>query len=100
MKEVKIIFGQTVLDIAVQELGDASRAMELAILNGISLTDELSADQVLVVPVAAKDKRSTVQLFSNINKSQAPASADVSGQMMSKDDGIEFWAIEKDFEVQ
>jgi hypothetical protein len=56
MKEVKIIFGQTVLDIAVQELGDASRAMELAILNGISLTDELSADQVLVVPVQQRTR--------------------------------------------
>jgi hypothetical protein len=98
MTDKKVLSGQTIIDMAVQELGDASRAFELAVLNGLSLTDDLSVGQVLSIPDAAKEQRSTVQMFKD--KANAPASADKEGLMIGKEDGIEFWAIEKDFEVQ
>lgn len=98
MKQVKALFGQTVLDIAIQELGDVSRAIEIALLNGLSLTADLSAGQVLSVPQAAKDVRSIVQLFTD--KANAPASGNTVGGFPVKEEGIDFWAIENDFQIQ
>ena len=40
---------QTLLDVAIQHLGDATGALELAVLNNLSLTAELQAGQVLQV---------------------------------------------------
>lgn len=93
-----ILPGQTLIDIAVQELGDASRVFELAVLNELGITDELAIGSVLVIPEAAIDKRSLVQMFNE--RFLAPASADVTGDVISRDSGIDYDAIEIDFMIQ
>ena len=98
MKVVKILLGQTICDIAVQELGDAERSMEVADLNGLSLTDDLTAVNTLLVPDYNTSKTNIVNLFSD--PANAPASADVSGGADSKKEGIDYWIIENDFIVQ
>ena len=40
---------QTLIDIAMQEYGDATQIFTIALLNGISVTDNLSDDQQLIV---------------------------------------------------
>lgn len=94
MNLVKVLYQQTIIDIAVQELGDAERAVEIAALNGLGITDELTAGQVLQVPDYDASKVNTVQLF--MNKALAPASVD---DAMTIDEGIDYWALEMDFEV-
>lgn len=94
MKLVKVLYQQTIIDIAVQELGDAERAVEIAALNGLGITDELTAGQVLQVPDYDLSKINTVQLFTNT--ALAPASVD---DAMTVDEGIDYWALEMDFEV-
>jgi len=95
MKEVKILFGQTIIDIAMQELGDASRIFEVADLNNISVTSDLVPGSLIAVPNPAPEKSNIVKLFSN------PALKPASMQTDNEDeDGIEFWAIEDDFIVQ
>jgi hypothetical protein len=98
MKVVKVLYGQTISDIAVQELGDAERSMELAALNGMSVTDDLSATSTLLVPDYDTTKRNIVQLFSD--QANAPASADVSGDNTALLEGIGYWYLENDFVVQ
>jgi len=98
MKQVKILFGQTLIDLAVQELGDASRAFELAVLNGLNISDDLIAGQEILVPEAAREKKAVVLLFTD--KANAPASADITGELKTQAEGVEFWTIEKDFIVQ
>lgn len=41
---------QTLFDVAIRETGDVTGAYALAILNGISVTDELKAGDVLELP--------------------------------------------------
>ena len=48
---MKVLQGQTLIDIAIQELGSAEGAYDLAVLNGISVTDELIPGQELQLPV-------------------------------------------------
>ena len=42
--------GQTLIDVAVEYLGDSSEAMNIALLNGISITDELESGTILILP--------------------------------------------------
>ncbi|THU36919.1 hypothetical protein FAM09_18320 [Niastella caeni] len=100
MTKVTVSYGQTWLDIAMQELGDIERAIELARLNGRSVTDALEAGEILNVPDFDTSKRSIVQLFRN--SANKPASGEV---LIAADgdtggnEGIEFWALENDFVV-
>jgi hypothetical protein len=98
MKNVPVLYGQTIIDIAIQELGDGNRAFELAQLNNISISDDLNAGQVIVVPDYDLANRYLVQLFSN--PSNKPASGDNLSSGVLADVGIGYWALEVDFVVQ
>lgn len=97
MKRIQTLNGQTLVDIAIQELGDADRVFEIATMNGLSLTDELEPGRVLMVPEPAREMKSTVQIFQD--KAFAPASADAAGDMETKQEGIGYWIIGNDFKV-
>lgn len=90
MPEVIVQPGQTLLDIAIQAGGDEEMVAELAIVNGIEVTKELTPGMVL-------------QLIAPINKRIArlfregpyyPATG-YSGEL----EGIDYWGIEYDFIV-
>src|SRR5665213_883962 len=98
MKVVKILLGQTISDIAVQELGAAERSMEVADLNGLSLSDDLTSINTLLVPDYDTSKVNIVNLFSD--PANAPASNDVSGNTAAELEGIGYWYLENDFVVQ
>ncbi|MFL5747213.1 MAG: hypothetical protein ACJ751_21240 [Niastella sp.] len=100
MTNVTVSYGQTWLDIALQELGDMERAIELAQLNGRAITDDLQAGEALLVPDFDQEKRSIIQLFRNT--ANRPASGDTFNAAepgSTGNEGIEFWAIENDFIV-
>lgn len=44
---MKVLRGQTLFDIAIQTCGTTAAAFELAILNGVSLTDDIATDMEL-----------------------------------------------------
>lgn len=98
MTKVTVSYGQTWLDIAMQELGDTERALELAQLNGRAITDDLQSGEVLLVPDYDLEKRNIIQVFRNA--ANRPASGDtLSAEPDSTGEGIEFWALENDFIV-
>ena len=47
---MKVLSGQTLFDIAIQSCGGTEAAFELAVLNGLNLTDDLVPGQELVLP--------------------------------------------------
>ena len=98
MVTVKILDGQTISDIAVQALGDAERSMEVAYLNGMSLTDDLIAGSFINVPDFDLSEKNVVQLFSD--PANAPASDDSAGGVDEILEGIGYWYLENDFIVQ
>lgn len=94
--KVKVLPGQCLSDLAVQYLGDAARVVELAQMNGISVTDSLQAGTELEMPAAAKKKKPVVQLFTDLANAPAtdkPVLVDVVNE------GIGYWIIEYDFKV-
>jgi hypothetical protein len=95
-KRVKILDGQTLIDIAIQELGDVSRVFEISELNDVSLTAALVPGSYLVLPVADNKKRFMVQLFSDPANKPASACTDEDSEL----EGIDYWALEEDFVVQ
>jgi hypothetical protein len=53
MNSTLITDGQSLLDVALQELGSVETLFDLADANGLAITDELAAGQVLAVPASA-----------------------------------------------
>ena len=50
MKTVTVLDRQSIFDIAIQHCGAAEAACDIALLNGISITDELPANSVVKMP--------------------------------------------------
>ena len=49
-KKVIVLEGQSIPDIAIQELGSIEGALDIALFNDISITDELTVGQEIIIP--------------------------------------------------
>lgn len=98
MKEVIVLAGQCIIDIAIQELGDASRAFELCKLNNKSITASLLPGEIIMVPEVALDKKPVVKVFTDPANKPASSVTDAEGNL--SEEGIDYWTIEDDFIVQ
>lgn len=96
---VKVQANQTLIDIAMQCMGDASFVFAVAAANGLEVTADLVPGTILQVPEAGLDKKKTVEYF-NMQGNQ-PASL-LSGEVggVETDEGIDFWYVEDDFVIQ
>lgn len=92
MPTVSVREGQTLWDIAIQESGSIEAAFELAELNGLSVTDDLIANQVLTTATIRDSE--IVTFFSS--KNRKPASA--IGKKV-RPGGIDYMQIGNDFKV-
>lgn len=94
-KETQVVIKQSLLDVAIQQCGAATAAFELALLNGLSVTDALApgllvkSDTVTDVAVADYYRGRN---FKPATMQQADLAIGLGG--------IGYWEIEKDFEVQ
>lgn len=95
MTTIKVLYNQTLADIAIQYLGDADRAVELAELNGVGISDELEAGQEMLIPDPDPESDNIVWTFRN--QALAPSSGDGEEH---KPEGIDYWQLENDFIVQ
>jgi hypothetical protein len=97
MPAIKVEYGQTLVDLALQSCGDESRLFELADLNGIGVTDDLVPGNMMNVPEPETKK----QRIANLLRDRKPASGvnpiPPGGEL--NEEGIEFWALEVDFIV-
>jgi len=50
MKEITVLNNQSLFDISVQEYGTIEGVFEIALANGLSVTDTLTAGQKLIIP--------------------------------------------------
>jgi hypothetical protein len=90
---MKVSDGQTLFDIAIRYCGDASEAIAIAILNGISITDDLvTAQPIDVLPTIDSDISGYYD-----NKGLCPATGITTpAESALIEEGIEFWSIEYD----
>lgn len=94
MTTVTVKDGQTLFDIAVQSLGSVDRVFDLAQLNGIGITDDLTSGQILLLPDVAFEDADTVDYFT---KPWYPASGD--GANDAPPGGIGYMQIGTNFKV-
>lgn len=94
---IKVSEGQTFLDLAMQYLGDVMRADEIAVLNGLALTEDLAPGTEIEIPAIEADKTPITAAFSERGLIPASRDEDFVGDI---DDGIDYWYIEVDFIVQ
>ena len=89
---MKVLQGQSLFDIACQTLGSAESAIQIALLNGISVTDDLQVGQELEIPGVAN--RSIVTYY--FNKGLTPATG-ITDTEVATLGGLGYMAIGIDF---
>lgn len=87
---VKVQAGQTLLDIAIQELGSADAVAALAFLNELDITAEITAGQVLKLPEVTNKR--VVRALDEAGIFPATHISEIL-------EGIDYWGIEYDFIV-
>lgn len=98
--QIKVLHNQTLLDISIYLFGTAIGAMSLAIANDISLTDDLEVGQILKIPENGDfGQRLIAEYFKNKGLKPATAITMIEKEIETPS-GIDYWAIEVDFEVQ
>ncbi|MDP1812329.1 MAG: hypothetical protein Q8K66_13085 [Sediminibacterium sp.] len=93
---VKTAANQALMDIAIQESGNIESLIELALLNGVNITDDLAPDTLL--RKSGVIDKNIVTLFKTNMKpaSNSPVSED---QLPAELEGIDYWSIENTFIV-
>ena len=90
---------QSVLDIALQHCGALEAAFDIAISNGISLSDDLAVGQQLVMPEPTDKMMARHYNVNGILPATAITTEEIN-DALNIGDGIGFWSIEIDFIVQ
>lgn len=88
--------GQNLLDLALQATGDADTALDIALTNGLCLSDDLTVGQ----PIDIADTLAVNENVRNTYRTQTiyPATGITTANTADAPfEGIEFWAIEYDF---
>lgn len=94
MQDITVRDRQTVVDIAIQEVGTVEASIEVAEANGISITDDLLTGQIL--KPAAVVFGETVKTFFKENRHPASAETILENAGLS---GIDYWGVENEFVV-
>ena len=88
-----VLEGQSLLDIAIQCCGSAEAAYDIALLNNISITDDLAAGRELTIPASVNASVVTYYTQKGIRPATSLTDTDtVFG-------GIDYMGIEIDFIV-
>lgn len=86
-------YRQSILDIAIQHLGDAQRAFDIALANGHGIADDIEPGDRLTLDEAQRNRR-MVQYYT-VNALMPATSLDV----VTLEGGINFMGIQIDFVV-
>ena len=95
-----VLNNQNLLDIAIRYFGTVEAVLAIATLNGISITQDLVAGQLLELPNLDYGYQEIVTFF-NVNKIQnATALTEENQAIIEGDSGIGFWIVGDNFIVQ
>lgn len=92
-----ILHHQSLLDLAIQHTGTAENAFDLALANGLSLTDDLEAgESIQLIAYGIQQNKDILNYYTA--KNIQPATAITAA--VEQPQGISYWAIGVDFIVQ
>lgn len=89
---------QNLCDIALQLCGSMEAAYDIAAINGLNLTDDLTIGTVLELPTTT-DTKTTQHYAANYIVPATAITIDEINVVLNGGEGIDFWGIEYDFIV-
>jgi hypothetical protein len=92
-----ILHNQSLLDLAVQHTGAVENTFALAVVNGLSLTDDLPAGAEIKLPDSVNKDNDVLNYYSA--KRLQPATAVILPPEEERLEGIGYWVIQTDFKV-
>lgn len=95
---MRVLSGQTVIDVAMQEAGSAEAAFEIAMQNDLSITDDLVAGTVLVNNAIVNETVVIELAAENIKPASDISIIDINN-IIASGEGIGWMQIEYDFIV-
>ncbi|MDY3352249.1 hypothetical protein PG357_09690 [Riemerella anatipestifer] len=95
MQQITLLHNQSLLDACLQHTGTIEGVFELAMANGLAITDDMEAGQVMKLTEDIKKDRDIFNYYAA--KSIQPATAIT--EVVEKCSGIGCWAIGIDFKV-
>ena len=97
--EVKVKERQTMFDVALEYCGTFESAMQMALLNGVDLTEDIPTNAVLELP--SVDKPRIAANFQSLRHTPATAiTQDEINAILATGEGIGYWEIGYDFIIQ
>ena len=97
--QVVVLHNQSLLDLALQHTGTIENIFELAMLNNLSITDDVVAGKTLALPDEAFTNKDILAYYIAKNLQPATAFSKEDEQVFERLEGISIWAINLDFIV-
>lgn len=99
METITVLHNQSIIDIAIQYTGKAENCFELAVYNGISVSDPLTPGTSLKIPPDFENDTDIVDYY--LKESLQPASGILDDKItINPLAGINYWEIDNTFKVQ
>lgn len=98
--QVVVLHNQSLFDVAIQYCGTVEAVFDLALENGLSLTQELSPGQLITIPKKDYGFQSVVSVFKNDSIQPASALSEVEIEMIDARGGIGSMVIGSTFIVE
>jgi hypothetical protein len=93
--EIKVLNSQSLFDLAIQAAGSVEAVFDIALANGVGITDELVAGAAVVVPAILNRQVADYYKVNNIKPATALSAQDAEFTL----EGIGAWRVEYDFIV-
>ena len=97
---MKVMAGQSLSDIAVQEDGNIEAVFDWALKNGKSITEKLTPGETLVPPNSTLKDKPLSEYFKGVQKKIATGITNQNHELIVADEGIGAMIIESTFIVQ
>lgn len=99
MNEAKVKYGQSLFDVSLEQTGSIESIIELASQNGLSITDELTpGNKLLIGDDLTVDE--DILTYYKVKGIKPATGYNANGGIQPSEEGISIWAIGIDFIVQ
>lgn len=98
--QIIVLNNQTLLDVAIRHCGTVEAVADIAILNNISITEDLVPGQLIELPKKDYGNQDVVNFFSDNKIDPATELTQEHEALTEGNSGIGFWEIGNNFIVQ
>lgn len=96
---ITVTSGQNLLDVAIEHCGSVESAYDMALANGLSITDDLKNGESLDDVEVLDNDVTLFYVVNNIKPATGITTKEINDRL-GIGEGIGYWRIEMEFEVQ